>query len=339
MSKVKHVDDAIVAHCRDLYTRTQILWDSLEGKYPTWHCRFSILYGPPMYKPDLLILGSNPGFDPDDLYDEEILTWPTHNEYTTQNWKLATKLQSIFAEAGLENLLERSLGTNRLFFKSKSLKRHKSGLGWADNAQNVRNQLEKYCANELEKLIQLLEPRIVLVLGLSLFDDFADTISREVNGVKGRRVAAIGWTDGIKILGIIHPTGAQVSNDDWGIVAKALAQELGNSETNESIPEIAPQLHIENNDTAATKPTRQRRFRPDTVIKAATKPPSTFRYQPIHDFWQELSKLGEVTVEVFHQHMVTTGWQRPQGGALTYIVTRIDIACMCRNDFATRVRK
>jgi hypothetical protein len=77
-----------------------------------------------------LILGRNPGFDADELYDEEILTWPKANEYTNKSWKLATKLRSIFADAGLKNLLARSVGTNQLFFKSKGIDRHKTGLGW-----------------------------------------------------------------------------------------------------------------------------------------------------------------------------------------------------------------
>jgi hypothetical protein len=168
-----------------------------------------------MLRPDLFILGSNPGYNPADLYDDEILTWPTENEYTTQNWPLATKLRSIFANAGLESLLERSLGTNRLFFKSKSLDRHETGLGWADNPKAIREQLEAYCAYELEQLIELIKPKIILVLGLSVFDNFANSVSRDVKGAKGRRVAAVGSADGIKAIGIIHPTGARVSNADW----------------------------------------------------------------------------------------------------------------------------
>ena len=75
----------------------------------------------------------------------------------------------------------------------------------------------------------------------------------------------------------------------------------------------------------------------NTVVKAANKPPATFGYQPIRDFWQELSQLGEITVEGFHERMLDTGWRRPQGGALNYEVTRTDIACMCRKGFAVRV--
>ena len=75
-------DREVTEYCADLYRRTRTLWLGLEGQYPTWECQFSILYGPLQVSPDLLILGRNPGFNPDDLYDEEILTWPKANEYT-----------------------------------------------------------------------------------------------------------------------------------------------------------------------------------------------------------------------------------------------------------------
>ena len=130
MPRLAPSEHRIATYCGDLYDRTRLRRRSLEGQYPTWECRFSILYGPLIFRPDLLILGSNPGFDPADLYEDEILTWPKDNEYTNKDWPLARKLRSIFASAELGNLLERSLGTNLLFFKSKCLGRYKdAGLG------------------------------------------------------------------------------------------------------------------------------------------------------------------------------------------------------------------
>jgi len=300
------------------------------------------LYGPPIFRPDLLVVGRNPGFNAADLYDEEILTWPKDNDYANKNWKLAAKLRSIFSAANLETLLERSLGTNRLFFKSKGLGKHKTGLGWADNSPEVREQLEVYCAHEVGELVRLLEPKLVLALGLSVFDATASTAHRDIRSVKGRRLAAVGEAGGTKIVGIIHPTGARVSNEDWAVVANALALELDGNDKILPIAETAAQVPSAKHRTDTHNPTRSRSarqpaLRPDTVVRATGKPPGTFGYQPIHDFWQELSQLGEVTVEDFHQYMVSTGWRRPQGGALRYEVTRTDIACMCREGFAVRV--
>ena len=322
----------VIAYCEVLYSRTRKLWRSLEGQYPTWKCRFSILYGPPTFRPDLLIVGRNPGFNADDLCGEEILTWPRENEYTNKHWPLARKVRSIFADSDLESLLEHSLGTNQLFFKSKIIGRHENGLGWADNSLDMRRRLEAYCFRELQGLIHNLEPRAILTLGLSVFDDIAEDRLRDVRGAKGRRVAAIGGVCGTKVIGIIHPTGAQVSKEDWAVVAKELSAELGSHDN------IARKLSAATGPISHRKVSRrQAPFRSDTVIRAANEPPGTFTYQPIHDFWLELSRLGQVTVEDFHRHMLSIGWRRPRGGALRYEVTRTDIACMCREGFAVRV--
>lgn len=220
-------DMTVASYCTDLYKRTEHLWRSLEGRYPTWKCRFSILYGPPISRPNLLIVGRNPGFNAADLYDEEIRIWPTKNAYTNENWPLAQRLRSLFSAAGLDHLLERSLGTNQLFFKSKSVDRHESGLGWKDNPLDVRREIAAYCENELHKLIYVLKPRAILTLGLSVFDDLATEKSRRVVNTKGRRLAEVGEAHGTKIVGIIHPTGARVSSRDWHLVTEQLSIELG----------------------------------------------------------------------------------------------------------------
>jgi len=300
------------------------------------------LYGPPIFRPDLLIVGRNPGFNADDLYDDEIRTWPLKNEYTNRHWPLAKKIRSIFSDAGLETLLDSSLGTNQLFFKSKVIGRHQTGLGWGDNPINVRKKLEAYCARELASLVQFLEPRTILTLGLSVFDDLADDDRRDVVSGKERRLASIGAGFGGRMVGIIHPTGAQVSNVDWDQVARELSVVLGKDEQfsyeNTAMPKKKKCKPVPVEWHSSKKPSsRQPPFRPDTVVRAANKPAATFGYQPIHDFWQELSRLGDISVQDFHTHMITKGWRRPQGGKLTYDVTRTDVACMCREGFATRV--
>lgn len=331
---------SIEDHCRDLYARTFGLWRSLEGQYPTWKCRFSILFGPPVSRPDLLILGANPGFSEADLYDEEVLTWPERNEYATQDWLLARTLRTMFQSIGLQAVLDRSVGTNRLFFKSKSLGPHKSGLGWADNPPWVRSRLEAYCEAELDKLVQSLEPRAILVLGLSVFDRYVDDPGRTLSS-GNRRVGQIGTKGTISVLGIMHPTGARMSNSARAVIADGISNLLGR----ESRPAVASPKRqnataddlLRDPDEGNRKPVdRQSGLKPSTRVRAGIKPPESFGYRPIHDFWRELSKLGEIEVADFHRHLVSIKWQRPRGGALTYEVTRTDVASMCKNGFAVR---
>lgn len=89
------------------------------------------------------------------------------------------------------------------------------------------------------------------------------------------------------------------------------------------------------NSTAGVS--RQKPLSPTTLVEAAKRPPGNFGYQPINDFWQQLKQTGPVTVEAFHTHMLSRGWRRPSGKPLTYEVTRIDLASMCKHGFARRV--
>lgn len=64
------------------------------------------------------------------------------------------------------------------------------------------------------------------------------------------------------------------------------------------------------------------------------KPPESFRYSPIHDFWQELQKTGPVSVDAFYAHLVSVGWRRPSGKPLTPQIVRTDLVSMVKHGFA-----
>ena len=67
---------------------------------------------------------------------------------------------------------------------------------------------------------------------------------------------------------------------------------------------------------------------------AALRPPATFGYRPIHDFWQELLKTGSIGVEEFYQHLISIGWRRPSGKPLTAKIVRTDLVSMVKHGFA-----
>lgn len=71
------------------------------------------------------------------------------------------------------------------------------------------------------------------------------------------------------------------------------------------------------------------------VFEAALRPPESFRYSPIHDFWEELTKVGPMTTDVFFEHLMSVGWKRPSGKPLTRAIVRTDLVSMVRNGFAT----
>jgi hypothetical protein len=70
------------------------------------------------------------------------------------------------------------------------------------------------------------------------------------------------------------------------------------------------------------------------TFTAATRPPASFGYRPIHDFWQELLKTGGIGVDAFYDHLTAIGWRRPSGRPLTPQVVRTDLVSMVKNGFA-----
>jgi len=71
------------------------------------------------------------------------------------------------------------------------------------------------------------------------------------------------------------------------------------------------------------------------VFRAALRPPESFRYSPIHDFWKELTKVGPITTDAFFEHLISVGWRRPSGKPFTRAIVRTDLVSMVKNGFAT----
>ena len=83
----------------------------------------------------------------------------------------------------------------------------------------------------------------------------------------------------------------------------------------------------------------QRRANSDTVYNVFKKPPATFGYQSIHEFWEVLNRSGPMSIKQLHQEMIKQGWRRPRGGKLTLKIMQIDVVSMAKpgNGFAERL--
>jgi hypothetical protein len=79
---------------------------------------------------------------------------------------------------------------------------------------------------------------------------------------------------------------------------------------------------------------RQAKATFDTRFKALYQPPATYRYQPLHDFWQVLVQHDSMSIRELHTHLTSAGWRRPQGGELTLNIARTDLVAMARKGFA-----
>jgi len=214
---------------RRLYGRVNELWSEHRDDLFGGACGFSVLSGPPIERPQVMIIGANPGFGVDDDQPCVEETWPARSYIQDAQWPLARKIRAIFAEAGRSSHLERAVQTNFLFFKSSTIKfADDSRYPWEAVASGVRTKLERWCADEVEELVGALEPEIVLVLGIAPFDVHVRDASTVLMDRSGRRrLLAAGRIAGRPAVGILHPTGAQVAGADWSRVAAVLAERIG----------------------------------------------------------------------------------------------------------------
>lgn len=196
----------VVAGCEDIYRRTYETWAGLEGALATWPLKYGILYGPPVYRAPLFFMGANPGG-----WEEAPLrtTWPETFEYADEKetYPLARFLRDVFRRADRLEALQASTGANLLFFRSSKLGWDPRGTGWGNNPPEIRSKLESFCRNETGKLIELLEPQMLFIMGKSVFDRFIPKPHSEVLAPCGRWVAAKGRVNGLAAMGVMHPTG------------------------------------------------------------------------------------------------------------------------------------
>ena len=214
---------------RRLYGRVNKLWLEHRDDLFGGACGFSVLSGPPIERPSVMIIGANPGFGADDNQPSVEETWPARSYIQDAQWSLARKIRAIFAEAGRSSDLDRAVQTNFLFFKSSTIKfADDSRYPWEAVAFGVQTKLERWCAHEVEELVSILEPEIVLVLGIAPFDLHAQDVSTVLMDRSGRRrLLVAGQIAGRPAIGILHPTGAQVAGADWSRVAAVFAERLG----------------------------------------------------------------------------------------------------------------
>jgi len=217
------VSDTVVQGCEDVYRRTYLLWKGLEGQLRTWPLKYGILYGPPIFRAPMFFMGANPGGG-----EEAPLrtTWPQTFEYAHEDYALARVLQDLFRRANRLGTLQASTGANLLFFRSKKLASLPEGNGWGNNPPEIRSMLEAFCRTETEKLIELLDPRMLFILGKTVFDRFVPQPHSQVLAPYGRWIAGKGMVNGRVAIGIMHPSGSFWSRAEKEAVVRYLQDHI-----------------------------------------------------------------------------------------------------------------
>ncbi len=201
-------------------------WLSVEASSPFFESGYRVFYSPIRLKPKLMVIGYNPGggaesFDPDDA---RII--PTEHDYYLDDYTLARKMRSLFQRMELEPLLKESVKLNLMFFRSNNMSQ------WNQLSPLVRKDIEKFCTNQTVEIIKTLQPKIILAEGIETYLQLkrALRLSSEDKSCesKGRSLFIENENTDVRLLGIIHPSGARVSTDEWQVITQTLSSRLRN---------------------------------------------------------------------------------------------------------------
>ncbi len=186
--------------------------------------RRSIFYSYPHHQPHLMIIGDNPGGG--DTYIQETYPEKGYHAYIEENWDLANLMrEGFFFTPFLKSVLMRSVKLNRNFFGSRSIESLKE-----------RGQIRTFdlCRGWYLRIIQELQPKNILAESIGTYDDLRRSLKgKHVKNVPYERGhVRIGHANGVKLIGLYHPTGARTryryynSETSYRQVQRILEQEL-----------------------------------------------------------------------------------------------------------------
>ena len=201
-----------------MYAETREFWDARHLEILDGACGYGILGTPPKYAADLLILGENPGFGSRDLAPHLPELWPPNGKVLHDEWALGRAMNEIFSSEQLRSVANNSMMANFLFFASSSIKSSAaSRYPWENVAPPLRNEIDKFCAQQLEKFVQVAKPKQIFVCGIGAFVRHAKNIQiqrRDQQNTGRRRLIVTGTIFDLPAIGIMHLTGCRISSRD-----------------------------------------------------------------------------------------------------------------------------
>ncbi len=204
-------------------------WLSKRSLYAGSEAGYAVFYSPVSNEASLLVVGFNPGGDAGSFNVDIASRVPTQHDYFVYDYLLARRMRALFSGIGSESILRRSVKTNLIFFRTPTK------AAWAEVPPGIRRSLEIFCAARIVEIYHALRPRVVLAEGLDTYDRLRPilgfrSIDESLRNHVGRRIYARSMaSDGSRLVGLIHPSGARVSNHDWAIIAGQLKSDLDGS--------------------------------------------------------------------------------------------------------------
>lgn len=176
----------------------------------------------PVKKSDLLILGFNAGGT--DFYEKQEFENNTHHlkdnhEYLTENYPIAKVQRKILGT----KLIENSVKTNLIFLRTKNIDDYNK------LDRSLRNKLVNFSKKYIPKIITNTDPKLILIEGIATFDLFCKMFDvKQEKSIKNNNQRLMSFTKymGINVIGIKHPSGSRISNNEIEQISKKVKELL-----------------------------------------------------------------------------------------------------------------
>lgn len=201
-------------------------WEASEYKYDFSECGFRVFYSPVYANPDLMIIGYNPDNDDKPFCKEEDSQLPDFHEYLYHKSKIARKTKYLFESIERYDWLENSIKLNLVFFKSENVAQ------WTTMDNSLRHELEMFCFQKVNDIIDTLKPRYIITEGLKVFDTLMNSVlmgcekPEEKIGVGGRKIYTRSRYGYSQLIGLAHLTKDRISYPDWNFIKEFLKDDL-----------------------------------------------------------------------------------------------------------------
>ncbi|MFP9193173.1 hypothetical protein ACLI4Q_16180 [Natrialbaceae archaeon A-CW1-1] len=195
-----------------------------KNEQKDWEWGFRVFYGPVFYRPEVLILGFQPGGSRNDFHRDHFDRYnngdfevPERHEYLTKKYRIAKVMRNkVFKDR--KELLSETVKSNVIFFRAKDEN------VWDSAPDEKRQEMENFSLRKIEEMIDTLEPKVVLAEGMRTWDILGSQI-----GFRGEcrvrrsnaRLLCVSDDQTRTYAGIIHPS-THVSDEDWKKVRSEL---------------------------------------------------------------------------------------------------------------------
>ena len=213
------LDKWATAYIREVHEN----WLGLVQRSPCYKSGYSVFYSPVVMHPGLMVIGYNPGGGSDSFDPTREQQLSTKHDYFVSDYPLARRMRRLFESIGKTSLLASSVKTNMIFFRTRNVDE------WNSIELRIRKDLRRFCLEKNIELIRIIQPSVVLTEGIDTYSILKQELritGDDVLRFKGRSLFIKNHSSSPKLLGMIHPSGARVSNDEWKLIQERLILEL-----------------------------------------------------------------------------------------------------------------